>query len=260
MGCIFNQSDRAFRNRLCQMDLRHMTLCNGGRRHGFRIKSDAKIVLHHGQDLIHGGGLHIHMKGEVMLKKQLLIKRKSAGSCSKADEGTTLYILKSSHFCGKLVKIGTAEKNFPKGEQCGLVQRFLYLKRRCDHSTVYLSAPQGFYGPWGGVVGNAEMNAGIGAVKSGKPIQQEQVQGGFAGGNGDAAGFQTAILADLILSQTQLLERSGSPSGIREIPRLVRMKSLQPRPCSRLFMQRVILGWLLPNTSAARVKLLHWAT
>ena len=66
--------------------------------------------------------------------------------------------------------------------------------------------------------------------------------------------------ADLILSQTQLLERSGSPSGIREIPRLVRMKSLQPRSCSRLFMQRVILGWLLPNTSAARVKLLCWAT
>ena len=188
MGCIFNQSDRAFRNRLCQMDLRHMTLCNGGRRHGFRIKSDAKIVLHHGQNLIHGGGLHIHMKGEVMLKKQLLIKRKSAGSCSEADEGTTLYILKPSHFCGKMVKIGTAEKNFPKKEQCGLVQWFLYLKRRCDHGTVYLSAPQGFYGPWGGVVGNAEMNAGIGAVKSGKPIQQEQMQGGFAGGNGDAAG------------------------------------------------------------------------
>lgn len=53
------------------------------------------------------------------------------------------------------------------------------------------------------------MNAGIGAVKSGKPIQQEQVQGGFAGGNGDAAGFQTAILADLVLSQTQLLKCGG---------------------------------------------------
>ena len=237
-----------------------MTLCNGGRRHGFRIKSDDKIVLHHRQDLIHGSGLHIHMKGEAMLKKQLLIKRRSAGFCSKADERTTLHILKPSHFCGQMVKIGTAEKNFPKREQCGLVQWFLYLKRRCDHGAVYLPAQQGFCGPWGGVVGNAEMNAGIGAVKSGKPIQQEQMQGGFAGGNGDAAGFQTAIPADLALTQPQLLDRSGSPSGVREIPRLVRMKSLQPRPCSRLFMQRVILGWLLPNTSAAHVKLLHWAT
>ena len=52
----------------------------------------------------------------------------------------------------------------------------------------------------------------------------------------------------------------GITKGVREMPRLVRMKSLQPRSCSRLFMQRVILGWLLPNTSAARVKLLCWAT
>ena len=110
-----------------------------------------------------------------------------------------------------MVKIGTAEKNFPKREQCGLVQWFLYLKRRCDHGAVYLPAQQGFCGPWGGVVGNAEMNAGLGAVKSGKPIQQEQMQGGFAGGNGDAAGFQTAIPADLALTQPQLLKRSGSP-------------------------------------------------
>ena len=63
----------------------------------------------------------------------------------------------------------------------------------------------------GGVVGDAEMNAGVELVESGKPFQQDQMQSGFAGGNGDAAGFQTAIPADLVLTQPQLLKRSGSP-------------------------------------------------
>ena len=89
------------------------------------------------------------MEGKVMLEKQLLIKRKSAGSCSETDKGTTLYILKPSHFCGQMVKIGTAEKNFLKREQCGLMQRFLCLKGRCDHGAVYLPTQQGLYGPWG---------------------------------------------------------------------------------------------------------------
>lgn len=192
---ILNQTDGSFRDRLRQPDLRHMAVCNGRGCHRLRIKTDAEVALHHGQHLIRGGSLHVHMKGEVVLEKQLLVKSKGADPIPQADKGAGLYILKPPHLGGQILKIRTAEKNFPERAQRGLMQRFFDLKGRYGNGTVHLAAEQSLYSPGGGVVGDAEMNAGVELVEGGKPFQQDQMQSGFAGGNGDAVGFQTAIPA-----------------------------------------------------------------
>ena len=51
--------------------------------------------------------------------------------------------------------------------------------------------------------------------------------------------------------------KSLSPSRVSWTPRLERIKSLQPKSFSRIFIQRVIFGWLFPITSAALEKLLY---
>ena len=49
-------------------------------------------------------------------------------------------------------------------------------------------------------------------MKDGQLVQQEQMQGRLTDGDGDDAGVQTAIPADLILRQPELLIGHGDPA------------------------------------------------
>ena len=66
-GCILDQVDEPFWNRLRKVDLEHRPSGKGGSGHGLRVETDAQIALHHREDLIHGAGFHFHMKSQIML-------------------------------------------------------------------------------------------------------------------------------------------------------------------------------------------------
>ena len=155
-------------------------------------------MLHHGQDLVHGGGLHVHMEGKVMLQKQPLVKGKGAGAAAKAHKGAGLHVPEPPGLRRQITEVRTAEQDLPEGEKGSLPQGLLHLDRRGDHGAVHLPVEQGLHSPGGGVVGDPQVDAGIVPVKGVKAVQKEQMQSRFAGGDGNAAGLQAAIRPNLI--------------------------------------------------------------
>ena len=55
--------------------------------HGLRKKGQAKIVLHHGEDLIRGGGFGVRREFQMVRGKQLAEEPKTHGFAPKADQG-----------------------------------------------------------------------------------------------------------------------------------------------------------------------------
>ena len=91
------------------------------------------------------------------------------------------------------MKIRTADQDLPEGDQRGFLQGLFHRTGRGDRRAVHLSPQQPFHGAGGGIVGDPQVDPRIPPVKRVKAVQKGQMERGFAGGNGNAAGPQAAI-------------------------------------------------------------------
>ena len=108
------------------------------------------------------------------------------------------------------MKIRTADQNLPEGDQRGFLQGLSHRTGRGDRRAVHLSPQQPFHGAGGGIVGDPQVDPRIPPVKRVKAVQKGQMERGFAGGNGNAAGPQTAIRPEFTFAKAQLFKGYGS--------------------------------------------------
>ena len=99
------------------------------------------------------------------------------------------------------MKIRTADQNLPEGDQRRFLQGLSHRTGRGDRRAVHLSPQQPFHGAGGGIVGDPQVDPRIPPVKRVKAVQKGQMERGFAGGNGNAAGPQAAIRPDLTFAK-----------------------------------------------------------
>ena len=85
-GGVLHQSDGPLGDGQLQRDAEQFPAGDAGGRQLAGVKADAQPVLYHGQDLVHGGGFHVHPEGLAVGVEKGMVKAVGAGALPQADQ------------------------------------------------------------------------------------------------------------------------------------------------------------------------------
>ena len=113
LGGIFDEADRARRERRTHEDLEDFLFHECVHRELLRQKADAEVVLYHRKNLVRCHDFNVRLDGNAVLGKEMQIEVVSVRLAVQQDKRIVGKLLKRFGCAGELGKAWTADENLP---------------------------------------------------------------------------------------------------------------------------------------------------
>ena len=204
---VVDKADRALRDDLLQMQLHDLAPGQRFSGHGLGQEGKAQLAFHQREHLVGGGGLGVGLEHRAVVQEELPVKAAGHALLAQADEGVAAQLLQGQALAGQRREVPAAHQHLIKGHQLHHFQADIHLGGGGHDGKIHLAVLHGLHRLRGGVVGDAQPDAGVLGVEGPQFFRKIDVQRGLGGTDADGTVFQRGAGAQFFLRILDLYRR-----------------------------------------------------
>ena len=184
--------------------------------HGFRHKGKAQLAFYQREHLVGGGGLGVGLELGVVVQEQLPVKAAGHALIAQRDQRVVGQFLQGKILAGQCGKGLSAHQHLIKGLQLHHFQPGIHLGRRGYDGKIHLAVLHGLHRLRGGVVRDAQPDAGEIVVEGPQLLGKIDVQGRLGGADADGTVLQCGAGTQFLFGVLDL-HRRRCDAGIEHL-------------------------------------------